>query len=159
MHVEREYGQRGALAFHNALHIHYVRVRGQCEDASSIVLLSRPVEEAMTTRPYASARRMFCAAGNGTWYRGQASFDRMATAWSTTKLVHLPTHASWRSQIEIFFSMIQRKVLAPNDFQHLEAVAYRLVAFQGCWQTTATAFDRKFTRTDMHRLLARSAIH
>ena len=76
---------------------------------------SRLVEQIMTTEPYNSARRAFLVADNGSSHRGQVSIDRMATAWPTANLVHLPIHASWLNQIEISFSIIQPKVLAPND--------------------------------------------
>ena len=159
MRVEHEYDRRGALAYLAALDVHHARVLGRCEDTSGIVPFSRLVEQVMTTEPYASARRVFFIADNGSSHRGQASVDRMAKAWPTAKLVHLPIHASWLNQIEIYFSIIQRKVLAPNDFHDLDAVADRLLGFQDYWQATATPFDWKFNRNDLNQLLARIADH
>src|SRR5882762_2500721 len=43
-------------------------------------------------------------------------------------LVHGPVHASWLNQIEIYFSIIQRKVLTPNDFSSRQELADRLLA-------------------------------
>lgn len=159
MRVEHEYQRKGALAYLAALDVHQARVLGRCEDTSGIVPFSRLVEQVMTTEPYASARRVFFVADNGSSHRGQASVDRMAKAWPTAKLVHLPIHASWLNQIEIYFSIIQRKVLAPNDFHDLDAVADRLIAFQDYWQATGTPFDWKFTRTDLNDLLVRIDTH
>lgn len=159
MRVEHEYQRKGALAYLAALDVHHARVLGRCEDTSGIVPFSRLVEQVMTTEPYASARRVFFVADNGSSHRGQASVDRMAKAWPTAKLVHLPIHASWLNQIEIYFSIIQRKVLAPNDFHDLDAVADRLIAFQDYWQATGTPFDWKFTRTDLNDLLVRIDTH
>ncbi|MFJ8979570.1 hypothetical protein [Streptomyces sp. NPDC102282] len=34
-------------------------------------------------------------------------------------MVHTPVHAAWTNQIEIFFSIVQRKVVRPNDFTDL----------------------------------------
>jgi DDE superfamily endonuclease len=45
------------------------------------------------------------------------------------QLVHAPTHASWLNQVEIYFSIVQRKVLTPNDFQDVDALAERLLDF------------------------------
>jgi hypothetical protein len=42
----------------------------------------------MTIEPYASARRVFWVVDNGSSHRGQASIDRMATAWPTATQVH-----------------------------------------------------------------------
>jgi len=159
MRIEHEYNRRGALAYLAALDVHHARVLGRCEDTTGIVPFSRLVEQVMTTEPYASARRVFFVADNGSSHRGQASIDRMAKAWPTAKLIHLPIHASWLNQIEIYFSIIQRKVLAPNDFHDLDAVAERLLAFQDYWQATGTPFDWKFTRTDLNQLLTRIDTH
>lgn len=132
---------------------------GRCEDTTGIVPFSRLVEQVMTTEPYASAQRVFFVADNGSSHRGQASADRMAKAWPTAKLVHLPIHASWLNQIEIYFSIVQPKVLTPNDFHDLDAVADRPLGFQDYWHDTGTPFDWKFTRTDLNNLLARIDAH
>jgi ribosome-associated translation inhibitor RaiA len=39
-------------------------------------------------------------------------------------------HASWLNQIEIYFSIVQRKALTPNDFACRQAVADRLEQFE-----------------------------
>ena len=44
--------------------------------------------------------------------------------------VHGPIHASWLNQIEIYFSIVQRKALTPNDFSCLNEVEDRLLRFQ-----------------------------
>jgi hypothetical protein len=69
--------------------------------------------------------------------------------------VHLPVHASWLNQIEIYFSIIQRKVLAPNDSTDLADVENRLLAFQDHYEEIATPFEWKFTRAALDRVLAR----
>jgi hypothetical protein len=70
-------------------------------------------------------------------------------------LVHAPVHASWLNQIEIYFSIVQRKVLSPNNFPGLDALAERLLAFQYYWQDIAQPFQWKFTRRDLARLLSK----
>jgi hypothetical protein len=62
-------------------------------------------------------------------------------------------------QAEIFFSILQRKVLTPNDLTDLDALAERVLAFQACYNTTTTPFDWRFTRTDLDQLLDRIAVH
>lgn len=66
-----------------------------------------------------------------------------------------PVHASWLNQIEIYFSIVQRKVLTPNDFPCLEAVAERLANFERYFESIAHSFEWKFTRTDLNALVAR----
>jgi len=70
-------------------------------------------------------------------------------------LVHLPVHASWLNQIEIVFSVFQRKVLTPNDFTDLAEAQQRLLGFQARYQQTAVPFDWRFTSSDLDRLLCR----
>ena len=70
-------------------------------------------------------------------------------------LVHTAVHASWLDQAEIYFSVVQRKVLAPNDFSDLDAVEQRLLAFARHYEQIAAPFNCKFTRQDLHKLLAR----
>lgn len=53
---------------------------------------------------------------NGTAHRGERAARRLAERHPDLALVHLPIHASWRNQVEIYFSILQRKVLTPNDF-------------------------------------------
>ena len=71
------------------------------------------------------------------------------------QLVHAPTHASWLNQVEIYFSIVQRKVLTRNDFRDLDALAERLLDFQYYRESTAQPFDWKFTRRDLNALLAK----
>jgi hypothetical protein len=109
----------------------------------------------MTAEPYASAKRVFWIVDNGSSHRGQASIDRLEGAWENLRLVHLPVHASWLNQIEIYFSIVQRKVLTPNDFTDLAEVQQRLLGFQRRYEQTAVAFDWRFTTADLDDLLRR----
>ncbi len=63
---------------------------------------------------------------NGSSHRGQTSVERMRRSDKRILLVHTPVHASWLNQVESYFSIIQRKVLTPNDFATLDAVRLRL---------------------------------
>jgi hypothetical protein len=96
---------------------------------------------------------------NGSSHRGQASADRLEREWANLRLVHLPAHASWLNQIEICFSVVQRKVVSPNDFTDLAEVEARLLAFERRYEQTAAPFDWHFTRSDLDRLLRRLEEH
>jgi hypothetical protein len=67
--------------------------------------------------------------------------------------VHGPVHASWLNQIEIYFSIVQRKVLTPNDFASLQVLEERLYGFERHYETIAKPFTWKFTRDDLAALL------
>jgi hypothetical protein len=155
MRVEHEYQRGGALAYLAAWDVHQARLFGRCEPSTGIQPFGRLVDQVMTTEPYASARRVFWIVDNGSSHRGQASIDRLERAWENLTLVHLPVHASWLNQIEIYFSIVQRKVLTPNDFTDLGEVAQRLLGFQHRYEQTAVPFDWRFTTADLDDLLRR----
>jgi len=154
--VEHEYVRCGAWAYMAALDVHRARVFGRCEARSGIAPFDRLVEQVMTRPPYDEARRVFWIVDNGSAHRGQASLSRLQGRYPRLTLVHGPVHASWLNQIEIYFSIVQRKVLSPNAFSGLDELAERLLDFQYYWEAIAQPFQWKFSRRDLAKLLARS---
>ena len=123
---------------------------GRCEATTGIEPFGRLVEQVMTTEPYASARRVFWVVDNGSSHRGEAAAERLQQRWPNATLVQSsPPPPSWFNQIEIYFSIIQRKVLTPNDFVDLAEVESRLLAFERHYEQTADPFEWKFTRRDL----------
>ena len=153
--VEFEYGRHGTVAYMAAYDVHRARLMGRVEPTTGIAPFTALVDQVMTAEPYASARRVFWVADNGSSHRGQASIDRMAAAWPNAVLVHLPVHASWLNQVEVVFSVIQRKVIKPSDIGDADALAARLLAFTDRYNTTARPFDWKFTRAKLNDLCRR----
>ena len=94
---------------------------------------------------------MFWVVDNGSRHNGQRSVDRMPEAWPTATLVHLPVHASWLNQIEIVFSIIQRKVIKPADFADLDALGRPARRLRGPLQRHRRPFDWRFTTSRPHR--------
>ena len=113
----------------------------------------------MTQQPYASARRVFWVVDNGSSRRGDTAAQRLADAFPTAVMVHTPIHASWLNQVEIYYSIVQRKALSPNDFTDLADVENRLAAFERRFNATATPFNWTFTADDLDDLLARIDAH
>ena len=95
----------------------------------------------------------------GSSHNGRASIDRLDGRWPNLRLIHLPIHASWLNQIEIYFSILQRKALTPNDFPDLAALAARIASFENHYRQIAQPFDWTFTRTDLDRVLAKVSEH
>jgi transposase len=157
--VEFEYTRGGTLAYLAALDVHHATVIGRCAPTTGIVPFSDLVEQVMTTEPYASARRVFWVTDNGSSHAGQASIERMREAWPTTELVHLPIHASWLNQIEIYFSIVQRKVIKPADFADLSELEHRLLGFEARYNATASPFNWRYTKADLNTYLDRLATH
>lgn len=157
--TEFEYKRGGALQYLAAWDVHRARAFGRCEPSTGIEPFGRLVTQLMTAEPYASARRVFWVVDNGSSHRGQAAARRLQGTWPTARLVHLPIHASWLNQVEIYFSVIQRKILTPNDFASLAEAEASLLAFQDHYQQIATPFQWKFTKSDLDLLLKRLAAH
>lgn len=153
MRVEHEYKRCGCLNYIAAWDVHRANIFGRCEPKTGIVPFDRLVNDVMRQEPYCSAKRVFWIVDNGSSHRGRSSIDRLQTKWPTTILVHLPTHASWVNQIEIYFSILQRKVLTPNDFPSLEALNENIINFQKRYEEIAKPFEWKFTRKDLSAML------
>jgi hypothetical protein len=155
MLVEHEYERGGALAYIAAWDVHRAKIFGRCAPTTGIAPFGRLVEEVMAQEPYCSARRVFWVVDNGSSHRGLSAAKRLKERWPTIVLVHTPVHASWLNQIEIYFSIVQRKVLTPNDFESLAEVAHRLLEFQVHYEQIAKPFQWTFTRRDLAKVLAR----
>ena len=154
MKVEHEYKRCGAWAYLAAMDVHRAKFFGRCEEKTGIAPFDRLVDQVMSQAPYKKARRVFWVVDNGSSHRGQASIKRLQNKYKNLILVHGPIHASWLNQIEIYFSILQRKALTPNDFSSLSDVQDRLLGFQNHYESIASPFEWKFTRNDLLDLLA-----
>ena len=109
----------------------------------------------MSQEPYRSARRVFWIMDNGSSHRGVTSDTRLVKKWKNIIPVHTPVHASWLNQVEIYFSVIQRKVLTPTDAKSISELESRILSFQDYYEAAAAPFKWKFTRSDLDRLMAK----
>lgn len=155
MRVEHEYKRKGAWAYFAAWDVRRAKVFGRCERKTGIAPFGRLVTQVMAQEPYRSARRVFWVMDNGSSHRGQACIQRLQGYWPTIIPVHTPIHASWLNQIEVYFSILQRKVLTPNDSCSLDELEDRILRFQAHYEAVAKPFEWKFTRRDLDTLLAK----
>jgi hypothetical protein len=156
--VEHEYERCGAWAYIAAMDVHRAKFFGRCEHKSGIVPFDRLVDQVMAQSPYKQARRVFWIVDNGSSHRGAKSVLRLQKKYSNLILVHGPVHASWLNQIEIYFSILERKALTPNDFPSLDTLQDRILGFQQHYESIATPFEWKFTKQDLHNLLAKTKV-
>jgi hypothetical protein len=159
LRVEHEYERGGALCYLAAWDVRRARIFDRCAPKDGIEPFDALIEQFMSVEPYRSAQRVFVIADNGSAHRGKRSIDRLQGTWPNLILVHTPVHASWLNQAEIYFSVVQRKVLTPNNFADLDAVQQRLLAFARRYEQIAQPFQWKFTRHDLHALLDRIDKH
>jgi hypothetical protein len=115
------------------------------------------IGQVMNRPEYKHAPRVFVIVDNGSDHRGQPAADRLRTAYPNAIMIHTPVHASWLNQVEIVFSIVQKKVLTPGDFPGLGTLSYALLAFVNRYNRTARPFNWKFTADDLTALLLRTS--
>jgi len=89
----------GPFAYFGAYDVHRAQLIGTIAPTTGIAPFGELVSRVMTAEPYAFARRVCWVVDTGSSHAGAASIRRMAEAWPTVTLVHLPVPASWLNQI------------------------------------------------------------
>jgi transposase len=157
--VEHEYRRNGALALLAGLDVHTGTVFASTPPTTGIKPFTDLAGQVMARPEYKTAPRVFVIVDNGSDHRGQAAIKRLAAAHPNAIMIHTPVHASWLNQIEIFFSIIQKKVVSPNDFASLDDLSRTLLAFVHRYNQTARPFNWKYTAADLRDLMARITRH
>jgi hypothetical protein len=157
--IESEYRRHGTIAYLAAYDVHQAVVIGHCEETTGIRPFTALFDQVMRSEPYASAERVFWVVDDGASHRNWAAAARLSDAYPNAQMVHLPVHASWLNQVEVYFSVLQRKALAPDDFEDLDEAAAQVLAFEKHYNAVARLFDWRFTRADLNQLLARVRNH
>jgi transposase len=158
--IEHEYERQGALALLAALDVHTGQIPAAATPATTgIAPFMDVIAQVMAQPRYKDASRVFVIADNGSDHRGQAAIDRLARAYPNAIMIHTPVHASWLNQVEIFFSIIQKKVISPNDFASTSQLAATLFAFTDRYNQTARPFNWQYTAADLTRFLDRINAH
>jgi DDE superfamily endonuclease len=162
--IEHEYERGGALQYLAAWDVRRGIVMGRCEAKTGIEPFGRLVEQVMESPEYSrpSGRgdvrgQVFWVVDNGSSHRGEVSVRRMSVAYANATLVHTPVHASWLNQVEVYFSLLQRKVLTPNDSTDLQELELRIRLYEELTNSQPRPFDWKFTKYDLFDLLQRLA--
>jgi transposase len=155
MRVEHEYVRHGALALLAALDVRAGKVFASTPDTTGIAPFMDLMGQVMARPQYKDAPRVFVIVDNGSDHRGQAATSRLRKAHPNAIMIHTPVHASWLNQVEIVFSIIQKKVLTPNDFASTGTLSQTLLAFVDRYNLTARPFNWKFSAGDLAALLRR----
>lgn len=159
MRVEHEYRRHGALALLACYDVTEGTVTGSTPKTTGIKPFMALMGEVFEKPEYRDAPRVFVIVDNGSDHRGKAAIDRLRKAHPNAIMVHTPVHASWLNQVEIFFSVIQKKVVSPNNFHSTKELSETLLAFIERYNRTAKPFNWKYTADDLRDLLARISEH
>ena len=101
----------GAVQYLAAWDVMRGLVFGRCwKPKRGLLSFRRLVDQVMQQAPYCHADRVFWIVDNGSSHRGQSAILGLEAQYPNAIMVHTPVHASWLNQIEIYFSIIQRKV-------------------------------------------------
>ncbi len=155
--VEHEYQRNGALALLAALDVRtgQVPAAAATPPTTGIAHFMALMGQVMAQEPYRSAPPVFVIVDNGSDHRGKKAARRLRAACPNAIMIHTPVHASWLNQIEIFFSIVQKKVVSPNDFASTAQPSATLLAFTARYNQTARPFNWKFTAADLAGMLER----
>ncbi len=157
--VEHEYERQGAVQYLAAWDVHRAVVFGRCEPKTGKAAFGRLVDQVMDREPYRSARRVFWIVDNGSSHRGERAAEELRARHPRIVVVHTPVHASWLNQIELYFSILQRKVLTPNDLDSLAELIERIDAFGERYSALGKPFAWTFTRQELERRLRDPLLH
>jgi len=151
--VEFEYKRKGTVAYHAAWDVFRGMVFGRVAPNTCIATFNQLVDLVMTQDPYQTAGRVFWIVDGGSAHHRSTFPTRLSDMYANAVAVSLPVHASWLNQIEIYFSIVQRKVLTPLDVADEDALTKRLLGFQDYYQEVAKPFSWKFTAADLKKRL------
>lgn len=149
--VEFEYERLGTLAYQAALDVFTGTVIGQIQPNNCILTFNQLVQKVMIRPPYNTARRVFWLVDNGSSHHPATFPTRLNDLYKHAIAVHLPTHASWLNQVELYFSILQRKALTPRDFNSRDEMVDRIMAFQDRFSAQAKPFNWRFSADDLRQ--------
>jgi len=136
VHITPRYKRKGALQLFAGLSVADGRVYGMCRNRKRFVdyqsfLLTVIIPEALQRGVHTLALVL----DNGPTHAPKQLEQWLAKETQTKgwllkiQVYWLPKNASWLDQIEIWFSILQRKLLNPNDFESLQALEKAIRSF------------------------------
>lgn len=152
MHVAPRYRRRGALHLFSALSVADGQVYGMCFPRKRFVDFQTFFREEMV--PEALRRQVVRVAiiqDNSSTHAPKrlekwlAELEAELGGQLSFQVYWLPKNASWLNQLEIWFSILQRKVLQPNDFENLEEEKNTILNFIQRYDATAVPIRWSYT--------------
>jgi hypothetical protein len=130
-------------------------VMGRCGPRTGIEPFGRRAARVMEREPYRSAGRVFWAVDNGSSHRGAASVERPTGGHGGLIAVQTPVHSGWLDRVAVDVSVVERKVLTPDEFAGSDEAEERLRPCEGLTDGEPRPFRWKFARTKWAALLRR----
>lgn len=132
--VEFEYERHGTGVLLAGMDVRTGQVFHEVVETNGIVPFQAFLKRILDHGPYREAERIFLIVDNGSSHARTTFPGRLADQFPRSShpelvAVSLPVHASWLNQIEIFFSIVQRKALKRFECSSREAMAEHLRRF------------------------------
>jgi transposase len=152
LHQSPRYHRRGALHLMAGLSVADGLVYGQCHTRKRFVDFRSFLETVIVAE--AHRRRVQTVAlilDNGSTHAPKqlpgwvSELAMRVDGKLTMQLYWLPTNASWLDQIEIWFSLLQRKLLQPNHFTSLDELQQAILDFIAYYNQTAKPLKWSYT--------------
>lgn len=159
-HIAARYERRGALQLFAGLSVADGQVFGCCRDRRCFVDFQAFIQEVLIPEAIRRQVGIICLIlDNGPTHAPKQLESWLAQQQTEQqwpfqiKLFWLPKYASWLDQIEIWFSILQRKVLSPNHFEsvtHLKQVLLDFIQYHNHtakpikWSYTIAKLEQKF---------------
>lgn len=130
---EFEYRRGGVLALIGAFNVATGQVFAQCRETRSAADLLGFMDALAEHYPTGDVYIVWdnldihCDGKDGRWKAFNARHG------NRFRFVYTPKHASWLNQIEIWFSILQRRVVRYGDFVDVNDLARKLIAFVRYW--------------------------
>ena len=127
---EFEYIRHGTRTLFAAFNPHTGQLFGECSERRKAVDLMRFMEGVATQYPTGNVTIVW---DNLNIHRGPAWEDFNLRHGGRFRFLYTPLHASWVNQVEIWFSILARRVLKHGSFRDLDELVRAVDGFVAHW--------------------------
>lgn len=136
---EFEYKRNGTAMLFAALDVHGGEIAGWVADSSRsdnfVLFLGDLIEQTP------AGLDLHCICDNLSAHKSAVVKDFLERPENShVKLHYTPTHASWLNQVELFFSIMQRRLLSRGEFTSVDDLADKILAFINDYNRKAKPF-------------------
>lgn len=134
---EFEYRRNGTAALFAALDVHDGAVAGWVTDSTRSENFVAFLSDLVAQTP--EGLDLHCIVDNLSAHK-TALVAEFLEANPHVHLHFTPTHASWLNQVELFFSILERRLLRHGEFHSVDHLAQRIIAFINDYNRRAAPF-------------------
>lgn len=152
-HLEHTYKRKGAVSLIAALNVVTGAVCGVLCSTKHFDGFACFLTTLLNQALQAGQRRIHLILDNGSTHR-----PKYLAHWLQENFPHvdvvvhwLPVRSSWLNQVEIFFGLLQREALTPNDFPNTDALKQRIVGYMEYHTEKRQPIQWTYTSADLRK--------